>query len=118
MEQSSKSDLHQNFVQEPFLILVNNPKTPHFPGALPHKPPPGAYRCSTYCLQQCEKCLQHFTNMSSARSKVPFISLPDATLFSRIGPICFNESPLKIMKNAFDFILKALFILKIFNFLS
>ena len=32
--------------------------------------------------------------------------------------ICFNESPLKMMKNAFNFILKALFILKTFKFLS
>ena len=32
--------------------------------------------------------------------------------------ICFNESLLKVMKNAFYFILKALFVLKIFNFLS
>ena len=30
----------------------------------------------------------------------------------------FIESPLKMMKNAFDFILKALFILKVFKFLS
>ena len=29
--------------------------------------------------------------------------------------ICFNESPLKMIKNAFYFILKALFILKIFK---
>ena len=32
--------------------------------------------------------------------------------------ICFTESPLKMMKNAFYFILKALFVLKIFKFLS
>ena len=32
--------------------------------------------------------------------------------------ICFIESPLKMMKNAFYFILKALFFLKIFKFLS
>ena len=32
--------------------------------------------------------------------------------------ICFNKSPLKVMKNAFYFILKALFVLKIFTFLS
>ena len=32
--------------------------------------------------------------------------------------ICFIESPLKIIKNAFCFILKALFVLKIFKFLS
>ena len=30
---------------------------------------------------------------------------------------CFIESPLKMMKNAFYFILKALFVLKIFKFL-
>ena len=32
--------------------------------------------------------------------------------------ICLIESPLKMMKNAFYFILKALFVLKIFKFLS
>ena len=32
--------------------------------------------------------------------------------------ISFNDSPSKIMKNAFYFILKALFVLKIFKFLS
>ena len=32
--------------------------------------------------------------------------------------ICFNESPLKMMKNTFYFILKALCTLKIFKFLS
>ena len=32
--------------------------------------------------------------------------------------VCFNDSPLKMMKNALYFILKALFVLKIFRFLS
>ena len=32
--------------------------------------------------------------------------------------ICFNDSPSKMMKNAFYFILKALFVLRIFKFLS
>ena len=32
--------------------------------------------------------------------------------------ICFNEGPLKIMKNTFHFILKALFVLKVFKVLS
>ena len=32
--------------------------------------------------------------------------------------ICFNENPLKMMKNAFYVILKALFVIKIFQFLS
>ena len=36
----------------------------------------------------------------------------------KISVICFIESPLKMMKNAFYFILKALFILKMFKFLS
>ena len=32
--------------------------------------------------------------------------------------ICLIESPLKVMKNAFHFILNAIFVLKIFKFLS
>ena len=40
------------------------------------------------------------------------------SLFRKKCVICFFESPLKIMKNAFYFILKAFFVLKIFNFLS
>ena len=35
----------------------------------------------------------------------------------KICVICFIESPLKVMKNAFYFILKALFVLEIFKFL-
>ena len=31
--------------------------------------------------------------------------------------VCFNESPLKMMKNVFYFIIKALFVLKISKFL-
>ena len=36
----------------------------------------------------------------------------------KIGFICLIESPLKMIKNAFYFILKAFFVLKIFKFLS
>ena len=32
--------------------------------------------------------------------------------------ICFNENPLKMMKDAFYFVLKARFVPKIFNFFS
>ena len=32
--------------------------------------------------------------------------------------LCFNESPLKMMKNVFYFMLKTLFVLEIFQFLS
>ena len=38
--------------------------------------------------------------------------------FQKNCVICFIESPLKMMKNAFYFILKAPFVLKIFEFLS
>ena len=38
--------------------------------------------------------------------------------FNKVCFISFNESPLKMMKNAFCFIVKALFVLKIFKFLS
>ena len=37
--------------------------------------------------------------------------------FHKNRVICFIEIPLKMIKNAFYFILKALFVLKIFNFL-
>ena len=36
----------------------------------------------------------------------------------KICVICFSENLLKMMKNAFYFILKALFVLKMFKFLS
>ena len=42
----------------------------------------------------------------------------DSHLPNKIIFICFNESPLKMMKNAFHVIVKALFVLKIFKFLS
>ena len=38
----------------------------------------------------------------------------DSNLPKKLCFICFNDSPLKMMKNAFYFTLKALFILKIF----
>ena len=39
--------------------------------------------------------------------------LPEKCIF-----ICFNESPLKMMKNTFYIILKSFFVLKIFKFLN
>ena len=46
----------------------------------------------------------------------PFILKADSHLPKR--NFCFNDSPSKMMKNAFYFILKALFFLEIFKFLS
>ena len=40
----------------------------------------------------------------------------DSDLPKKIYLISFNESPLNMMKNAFCFILKALFVLKILKF--
>ena len=51
-------------------------------------------------------------------SELSFTLKLDSHLPKKIIFICYNESPLKIMKNAFYFTLKALFVLKIFKFLS
>ena len=37
--------------------------------------------------------------------------------FQKICFICFNKNPLELVKNPFDFILKAFYLLKIFRFL-
>ena len=42
----------------------------------------------------------------------------DSHLPKKVCFICYNDSPSKMMKNAFYFILKALLVLKIFKFLS
>ena len=50
-------------------------------------------------------------------------NLPDLLIKVGLSPskniffICFNDSPSKMMKNAFYFNLKALFVLKVFKFL-
>ena len=49
--------------------------------------------------------------------KISFFLKSDSPLPKKIIFICLNESPLQVMKNAFYFILKALFVLKIFKFL-
>ena len=47
-----------------------------------------------------------------------FFLKSDSYLAKKYIYICSNESLLKVMKNAFYFVLKALFVLKIFKFLS
>ena len=42
----------------------------------------------------------------------------DSQLLNKIIFVCFNESPLKMMENAFYFIIKALFVLKVFKCFS
>ena len=50
--------------------------------------------------------------------KVKIACLNRPLTFQKNGFICFNESTLKMMKKAFYFISKTLFVLKIFKFLS
>ena len=47
----------------------------------------------------------------------PLLKL-DSHLLNKIIFVYFNESPLKMMENAFYFIIKALFVLKVFKCLS
>ena len=54
--------------------------------------------------QNTENCLNYIKVELSPSKKIVFIY--------------FNDSPLKIIRKAFYFILKALFVLKIFKFLS
>ena len=67
-----------------------------------------------------EKC--YFEKVNKWRSKIQLKQ--KYCLKVRLSPseknfvICFTESPLKMMKNAFYFILKALSVLKVFKFLS
>ena len=47
-----------------------------------------------------------------------FMLKPDSNLSKKLSFNCLNKSPLKIMKNVFYSILKALFVLKIFKFVA
>ena len=53
-------------------------------------------------------------NLTSVNGAILKVGLSPS---KKISVICFIEGPLKIMKNTFYFILKALFVFKIFNFL-
>ena len=57
-----------------------------------------------------------FLLVSLNRSRVFHVNFEDA--LSDLRTLLATESPLKMMKNAFYFTLKALFVLKIFKFLS
>ena len=56
--------------------------------------------------------------LAEAIPLVNFLLKSDSNLPKKFLFICFNEKPLKMMKNAFYFISQALFLLKIFKFLS
>ena len=58
-------------------------------------------------------------NLDKIKFKKSILNLnSDSHLLKKIIFTCFNQSPLKVMENAFYFMLKALLVLKIFKFLS
>ena len=64
------------------------------------------------------KINRSFTKLNNA--KITSFSLTlnsDFHLPKKVGFICFNENPLKMMKNAFYFIIKVFLVLKLFKLL-
>ena len=64
------------------------------------------------------KCDLVFNPSLPDRVRREKINLKSDSHLPKIYIICFNESPLKLMKNAFYFIFKAFLVPKIFKFLS
>ena len=58
------------------------------------------------------------SNVILKGSRVQGLSNSDSHLLKKNWVICFDEIPLKMMKNTFYLILKAFFVLKTFKFLS
>ena len=84
------------------------------------------YFCKNLFLQKYKKifCLisllfgyQWNTSISSSLATFLKVGIRKKS-FRKICGICVIESPLKMMKNVFYFIVKALFVLKIFKFFS
>ena len=67
-------------------------------------------------IEKYEKRGKYLPILHETRCNSYFFIRP--SLSKKFGFICFNKSPLKIMKNAFYFLLNALFVLKIFKYLS
>ena len=70
--------------------------------------------------------LKKISYLENFPAYIPFVdkAIPEVTFKVGLSPskffiiICFNNSPSKIMENAFYFIVKGLFVFKIFKFLS
>ena len=79
------------------------------------------WRCKNR-LQQNQHTVTEWINVSNNIIEMPNLSIANFKVglspSKNILFYFFNESSLKMMKNAFYFILKALFVLKIFKFLS
>ena len=76
---------------------------------------PLSYRCLKNVIYQIDNKNEWLLRSVTftAKLELVFVLKSDSHLFT-----CFNDSPSKLTKNAFYFILKALFVLKIFAFLS
>ena len=70
------------------------------------------------CVRYVEHMLTSFWFMGFASNWYHPSLKPDSHRSNKIFFICFSESHLKMMKNAFHFICKALFALSITEFLS
>ena len=73
----------------------------------------------------CERCVRKTISVNSQRFDLrEYRMIWGRILKAELSPskkklfICFNESPFKMMKNGFCFILRAFLVLKIFKFLS
>ena len=72
---------------------------------------------SKRCPQrQIQYVLMHAGTRKQVLNGIDFKVRPSRS--KKVGLMCFNESHLKLMKNNCYFILKALFVLKMFKFLS
>ena len=73
-----------------------------------------------YCAPRLNILEFKFFDLNPLQSRMSFKEFLylklDSHLPKKILLICFNDSASKLMKNAFYFILEALFVLKIFNF--
>ena len=71
--------------------------------------------CLAQLIDALSQGLSHGRNMKQRIGKIELkVGLSPS---KKICFVCFDESPLKLMKNAFYFILKPLFVLKIFKLL-
>ena len=87
------------------------PKIFHGPHKNPPAPPP------TYLMYGPLNVSNSLNPFMASGNKRSYILKVGPSPSKKNGFICFNESPFKIMKNAFYFILKAFLARKIFKFL-
>ena len=121
------SQSNKHVISFHFLLSFVRTKQKLFRGCvISHWRKPGN-ELATFAIKSYRKKLhQIFNNFSSnsncvkiiQKKTTPNILKSDSNLPKKNFFICFNGSPSKMIKNAFYFILKSLFVLKTFKFLS